>query len=84
MSSTVIDFPAPAAKPVQSWLAFLAGTTRRGIAQIGKIGRIHRDTAALYELDDRMLADIGLCRGDVEYAVRHGRRPSDGSAGADR
>ena len=86
MSSTVIDFPTPAAKsgPVRFWLAFLSGTARRGIAQIGKMGRIHRDTSALYRLDDRMLADIGLCRSDVEYAVRRGRRPSDGPTGADR
>ena len=37
---------------------------------------LHRE---LSELDDRMLADIGLNRADI-YAVKHGLRRADGAA----
>ena len=86
MSSTIIDFPAPAAKPTiaRSWFAFPAEALRRSIAGIRNTVRIRRDTSVLLRLDDRMLADIGLSRGEIEYAVRHGRRPAESPAGADR
>jgi len=86
MSSITIDFPAPAAKrgPLRSWLAFPAAAVRRSIARIRNMIQARRDTYALLQLDDRMLADIGLSRGEVAYAIRHGRRPSESPAGADR
>ena len=36
--------------------------------------RLRRDMRKLAELDDRMLRDIGLARGQIEPAARHGRR----------
>jgi uncharacterized protein YjiS (DUF1127 family) len=37
--------------------------------------RVRHDLATLQSLDDAMLHDIGLSRGEIEYAVRHGRFP---------
>lgn len=34
---------------------------------------------ALYELNDHMLADIGLSRGEIELVVRYGRRAITGT-----
>jgi uncharacterized protein YjiS (DUF1127 family) len=36
-----------------------------------------RDRHLLAALDERSLADVGLSRGSIEYALRNGRRPSD-------
>ena len=36
--------------------------------------RARQASKALYELNDHMLADIGLSRSEIETAVRHGRR----------
>jgi uncharacterized protein YjiS (DUF1127 family) len=86
MSSTIIDSPKAAVKSgtVRSWFAFAMEAAQRSIARIRNMIRIRRNTAALLRLDDRMLADVGLSRGEVEYAVRHGRRPSESPVGADR
>ena len=35
--------------------------------------RVHRAAAEMRSLDDRLLRDLGLDRGGVEYAVRFGR-----------
>ncbi len=40
---------------------------------IGERRRIRRDINALYSLNDRMLADLGLRRGGIERAVLYGR-----------
>jgi uncharacterized protein YjiS (DUF1127 family) len=40
---------------------------------------IRRDVNRLMEFDDRALADIGLSRGELMHAVRHGRLPSHSS-----
>ena len=36
--------------------------------------RLHKGITALQQLDDRMLADIGVTRSGIESAVRHGDR----------
>jgi uncharacterized protein YjiS (DUF1127 family) len=88
MSITIID-PSPtpsSAKPAtaRSWLTALPRLARHQIVQIMDRRRIRRDAWVLLAMDDRTLADIGLHRCDVEYAVRYGRRPADGSACGDR
>jgi uncharacterized protein YjiS (DUF1127 family) len=51
--------------------------SREGLAQaaaaVSRWHRTHRDTQRLMALDDRMLRDVGLSRGEVERAVRGGR-----------
>jgi uncharacterized protein YjiS (DUF1127 family) len=49
-----------------SWFA-------RAIATWHRHRRIAAGRAALRELDERMLADLGLHRGGIERAVRRGR-----------
>jgi uncharacterized protein YjiS (DUF1127 family) len=50
-----------------------------GIAQIlhrlRQKARIWRDTRRLADMDDHMLRDNGIHRGDIPLAVRFGRHP---------
>ena len=48
---------------------------KRLIAWIRNERRIRRGIRELSQLDDRMLADIGLRRGNVTHAARNGRLP---------
>ena len=45
--------------------------------------RIRKAAWQLEEMPDHMLSDIGLARGDIDYALRNGRpwRESDGGYG---
>ena len=43
------------------------------IAAIAHELRIRRDARRLAAMDDQMLEDIGLRRGEIEYCVRYGR-----------
>jgi uncharacterized protein YjiS (DUF1127 family) len=63
------------------WQAALATLVRRWIAQIRSNLQIRRGIKVLMALDDRMLSDIGLTRGAVEYAARHGQVPPHGAGG---
>jgi len=86
-NTIIIDSQAPSAWEADaghSWHAVLLRAIKRGIAQIREHRRLRRDTDVLLALDDRMLADIGLRRCEVEYAARHGRRFSDTSPYGDR
>jgi uncharacterized protein YjiS (DUF1127 family) len=64
-----------AAPAVGSWRNVLVKSIGRGFAWIASRRRMRHDIDALMALDDRMLADIGLGRGDVEYVARYGRLP---------
>jgi uncharacterized protein YjiS (DUF1127 family) len=57
----------------ESWPAALARAIRQGIAEIGSRRRLRRHIAELTALDDRTLRDIGLSRGEIEYAMPRGR-----------
>jgi uncharacterized protein YjiS (DUF1127 family) len=43
------------------------------IAAIADELRLRRDMRQLAAMDDQMLKDIGLRRGEIEYCVRYGR-----------
>jgi uncharacterized protein YjiS (DUF1127 family) len=58
--------PQPCASSASSGpIAFL----RRAVARIGESFRRRAAAAELMALDDRLLADIGLSRGDIPFAV---------------
>src|SRR5437868_4494933 len=68
-----------AATPVARALAILAGRARRGLKQLAEKVKNRHDAMRLAELDDRMLADIGLHRSDLRdaFAELPWRDPSD-------
>src|SRR5262245_14426264 len=58
------------------WQAILANLAKRWIAQIRWERQVRRGIDALMALDERMLHDIGLTHGAVEYAARYRRLPT--------
>jgi len=75
MTSLAISSAAPCARA----LATLAKRARRAAKQIAEHLRNRHEAMRLADLDDRMLADIGLCRSDLRdaYAEPPWRDPSD-------
>jgi uncharacterized protein YjiS (DUF1127 family) len=67
------------ARPIElsaeSWTMIVMKSIKRAISRIGSEHRIRRDIGELMALDDRMLADLGVSRSNIEYVVRHGRQP---------
>ena len=61
--ATILDACLAAAERGLAWL----------IAAIAHELRIRRDLRQLAAMDDHMLKDIGLSRGDIEHCVRCGR-----------
>lgn len=53
--------------------AHLATLVRRSIAWLKARRQMRRAIDELMAFDDRTLADIGLSRGEIRYAVRRGR-----------
>jgi uncharacterized protein YjiS (DUF1127 family) len=73
MSDRIIDLSdRPAPMPGRRWPAMLLRWLRRGF---GERRHNRRDLFVLRELDDHMLADIGLHRSDLVYIARHGALP---------
>jgi len=68
-----------AAAPLGRVLRGLAGRARRGLKQFAEKVKNRHAAMRLAELDDRMLADIGLNRSDLRdaYALPPWRDPSD-------
>lgn len=66
-----------AAAPLGRVLSGLAGRASRALKQLAAKIKSRRDAMRLAELDDRMLADIGLSRGDLRdaYALPPWRDP---------
>ena len=84
-----------AAAPLGRVLSVLAGRARRALKQLAEKVKSRRDAMRLAELDDRMLADIGLSRGDLRDAFAlppwrdraacwRGALPSGAAAGGGR
>lgn len=53
------------------WFLWIA---RQLAAVLERRRRIGKDIEQLQRMDDRTLADIGIPRGEIEAALRHGRR----------
>jgi uncharacterized protein YjiS (DUF1127 family) len=71
MSSIVVRGAAPRiASPAREYRPTLLA---RFVAYMAAEIRVRRDLRALNALDDAALHDIGLVRGETEYAVREGR-----------
>jgi len=75
MSDRIIDLSdRPASTAGRHWPAMLR-RLRRGLWQLGEHSLNRRDHSVLRELDDHMLADIGLHRSDLAYIARYGTPP---------
>jgi uncharacterized protein YjiS (DUF1127 family) len=74
MSSSTIEarLARSAGLNSESWPATLARAIKRGIAWIEFRYRQRREMKELMALDDRLLADIGLRRGQVQYLAQYG------------
>ena len=66
--SAIISLTISAAAPLGRVFSLLAGRARRALKQLAEKVKSRRDAMRLAELDDRMLADIGLSRGDLRDA----------------
>ena len=68
-----------AASPFARALAALAGRAGRGLKRIAERIKNRRDAMRLVDLDDRMLADIGITRSDLRdaYSAPPWRDPSE-------
>ena len=76
MSDRIIDLSdRPASTAGRRWPAMLLRWLRRGLRELGEHSLNRRDLPVLRELDDHMLADIGLHRSDLVYIARHGTLP---------
>ena len=66
------------AEPDRPWIVVrglkaVGGGALRFFRYVRERREVSRATAALSEMDDRSLQDIGLSRSDIGHAVRHGR-----------
>jgi len=59
----------------QRWPAMLLDLLKRGLRHVRQYRQYRRDLPLLHQLDDHMLADIGLHRSDLAYIARHGTPP---------
>jgi uncharacterized protein YjiS (DUF1127 family) len=55
------------------WSRALSRATARLVDDLAARRERRRAVLALHRLDDRMLRDIGISRGEIESVVRHGR-----------
>jgi uncharacterized protein YjiS (DUF1127 family) len=54
--------------------AWLFRAVRSGVHELVEWNRYRKDLRELQRMDDRLLADIGIGRGDLERLVSQGRR----------
>jgi uncharacterized protein YjiS (DUF1127 family) len=79
MGSPMIEarhWPAESQDSTAPWQAAPVKAVNRLFAWIRNKRRIRRAIDELMALDDRMLSDIGLARGNIEHAARYGRLSS--------
>ena len=73
MSNLYLVYPQRTSSTVISRKPF--SVTRRLFEWLTHQRKARRDMRVLLSFDDRMLADIGLSRGEINYAVMNGRIP---------
>ncbi len=65
---------APLAGPATRLWILAAALVVRALESVALRRRIHRDRQHLLQLDDRLLADVGLSRHALDAALRRPRR----------
>ena len=58
-------------------VASLLRAVGSGLRKLVEWNRYRKDLRELQRMDDRLLADIGIARGDLEHLVSQGRRVPD-------
>jgi len=66
--TAITQVPKSSTAPMAQGLAAFAGIVVRRVREFGRAFKNRHDAAMLASLDDRMLADIGLTRGDLRDA----------------
>src|SRR5262245_29365579 len=67
--NAIADISRPISSPGTQLIAAIARAWVLALRRIAQAWRNRRDAAALANLDDRMLADIGITRSDVRDAL---------------
>jgi uncharacterized protein YjiS (DUF1127 family) len=62
-----------AMRNLPQWLSALRAWRARRARALADERRMRNAIGELHQLDDRALADIGIARCGIEFAVRHGR-----------
>jgi len=85
VSTSLVDSATlpDAGSRAESWRSVLMRCVRRQSNRIRTRRRIRRAVGEVKALDDRMLADVGLIRSEVEHVARHGRLPAPAVGAAD-
>lgn len=66
--------PKPGQRPARELRSTLWAFATSAVTAVVTWQRYRRDVDELQRMDDRMLADIGLSRSDIERSVRFGRQ----------
>lgn len=74
-NTTRVSRETQAISSIPDGLAALAHLAGRCIAGFKCRRQLRRDIEILSALDDKVLADIGFSRDQIEHAVSHGRLP---------
>jgi uncharacterized protein YjiS (DUF1127 family) len=62
-----------AARAIAGWLRAFDRAAGRPVERLRARRNTRKAVQALQRLDDRMLGDIGVFRGEINHVVRHGR-----------
>ena len=79
-SSIALRAPQPRSG-ASSWYEALVNVVRQAVARIKRQRRVRRDVSRLLELDDRLLADIGISRAELLHSIGY-RSPAEGRRAA--
>jgi len=72
-SLAVSAFVRDALRAIARWLRIFASRGVRLVRDLAAERSRHKAVVELQRFDDRSLADMGVTRGEIEFAVRNGR-----------